>query len=214
MINDRLRELRESLKINKNQFAVMLGVPNVYITRYEKGDTVPGTKFYEVLKNKMPSVNIDWLVNGKGEMYDNEDSRAHKMRSKVRLLPVYSNIPCGDVSNIFGNIDTVEMLEVSGVSNLNAPIILRVKGESNYPYIKDKDLIIAHPVDEPKDGDIIATNFKASAESLNANIKVYQPVDQFKFLLKPLNTHFHTTVHRYSEVYSFYKCKKLIRDLY
>ena len=208
---ERLWLLLEELNLRQNQFADKIGKSPQYVNNYLKGDRNLGRIFVEHLKNAFPDLNVDWLLYGEGDMFEKKSGAAGK--SKTKSLPVYENIPCGSPSIIFSD-DPVKYMEVEGVKNLRNPIILKVKGDSNIPLIREGDYIIAYQIDKPKNGDLIATNFKSIPGTLNANIKLFQPLDKSKFLLKPINTEYETTLHSYKDVYSFYKCKKLLRDLY
>lgn len=208
MIKDRIKEIRETdLGMNKNQFSKALGVPNGYISNWESGKGNPGTEFYTRIKRLIPKINEYWIRTGKGTKYITEAPRG----TTLKAIPIYRNIPCGVPTDIF-NDEGVDTIEIGGFSP--QAIGVEAMGNSNLPVIKDKDILIGEPIQKPKNRDIVITNFKTSPELLNANIKLFQNLSKTEFLLIPINSEFPTTRHFYTEVYSFYKAKKLLRDIY
>src|SRR4030095_4173783 len=91
---NKLSKIREYLGFNKNQFAEFLGISNVYITRYENGDNEPSSDFYRLLKKKIPSLNLHWLIGEKGEMID-EQKQASGGKTKSISIPLISTVACG-----------------------------------------------------------------------------------------------------------------------
>ncbi len=213
-VADRIRFVRENLLgLNKNKFAETLDFPNIYITRWERGDVEPKADFYERLKGKFKSINTDWIISGNGnpEIDNNIVADVKSHYSPVNPIPVYKNIPCGLPAEIFSD----EATEFIWVKESKADhIAVEAKGHSNMPLIRDKDIIVAKQVQKPKNRDIVVTNFKSSPEFLNGNIKLFQRLSDKEFLLIPINTEYPTERHFYNEVYSFYKCIRLIRNLY
>ena len=59
----RLREARESLGLNKKQFADGIGYSSAHIVELEKGTGRPSKAFIQSLKNAY-SINPEYLVNG------------------------------------------------------------------------------------------------------------------------------------------------------
>lgn len=66
-INERLRELREALRLNPTQFAVELGVSSSLIQKIETGEKPVSSKVVSAILSKW-SVSQVWLQDGKGEM--------------------------------------------------------------------------------------------------------------------------------------------------
>ena len=85
MIAENLVVLREALKKNKNQFADFLGVANSYITRYEQGSTEPGLKFFSLLKEKIPLLDLNWLLTGKGSIFVSELTNKELVKENADL---------------------------------------------------------------------------------------------------------------------------------
>lgn len=68
----RLKVLRESFRMNKNEFANVLDITPTNLGRYEAGDTKPGLEFFEHLIAASSGmgiyINLNWLVTGMGKM--------------------------------------------------------------------------------------------------------------------------------------------------
>ena len=62
----RLKEIREILGFNQNEFAEKIELAPQSLTRYEKNKVKPNIEFIEKLTN-MFSINSNWLLTGKGE---------------------------------------------------------------------------------------------------------------------------------------------------
>lgn len=67
-INERIRELRERLKISQTEFAERLGSGRGIIKNIEEGRTVPKPQLLDLI-SRVYNVNRDWLETGVGEMF-------------------------------------------------------------------------------------------------------------------------------------------------
>lgn len=67
-INERIRELREQLKISQTEFAERLGSGRGIIKNIEEGRTVPKPQLLDLI-SRVYNVNRDWLETGEGEMF-------------------------------------------------------------------------------------------------------------------------------------------------
>lgn len=68
---EKLILMREKLGFNQNEFAEKIELAPQSLSRYEKNKVKPSIEFIEKLTN-MFSVNTNWLINGKGEIFINE----------------------------------------------------------------------------------------------------------------------------------------------
>ncbi|WP_336288661.1 helix-turn-helix domain-containing protein [Bartonella sp. CB60] len=64
----RLRLIRESLELNRDQIATRLGINKAIYDHAERGTTFPNVEFLAALSQKL-KVNLAWLVAGEGEMF-------------------------------------------------------------------------------------------------------------------------------------------------
>lgn len=66
-MKERLKQIRNSQKLNQSKFAEALGVSVSNIQSYEIGRRVPSDSFIQLICNKY-GVNETWLRTGEGEM--------------------------------------------------------------------------------------------------------------------------------------------------
>ncbi len=69
IFGDRIKAVRQHLKIAQNIFAEQLKTSAGYISEIESGKTNPGVDLMEALKN-VYNVNINWLITGIGGMFE------------------------------------------------------------------------------------------------------------------------------------------------
>jgi len=67
-VKERVKSIRKKLHLTLKEFAFNINVPLTTISKYEKGSVKPS---FDVLANigKVYNVNLNWLLNGKGEMF-------------------------------------------------------------------------------------------------------------------------------------------------
>ncbi len=65
-INERIRELRENLKISQTEFAERLGSGRGIIKNIEEGRTIPKPQLLDLIA-RVYNVNRTWLETGEGE---------------------------------------------------------------------------------------------------------------------------------------------------
>ena len=65
---ERLKEAREKLGFNQNEFAENLQLAPQSLASYEKNKVKPTIEFIEKLTN-MFMINSNWLINGKGKIF-------------------------------------------------------------------------------------------------------------------------------------------------
>ncbi len=86
-INQRFNILMKELKFNTNSFSKEIGVSNSSLRQIIEGDNLPSAKVLIPLVDKMPYVNLNWLISGKGEMFLNEStSELAQLKKEVETL--------------------------------------------------------------------------------------------------------------------------------
>lgn len=68
-INRRLALLRESLKMNKTEFSEAIGLETSRYNKLENGNGKPAGDALILMAEKLPKVNMHWLLTGKGQMF-------------------------------------------------------------------------------------------------------------------------------------------------
>ena len=71
-INERLKEIRKALNLNQSDMAEKLGMKQGSYSGIESGKKGTITKKTEKMLEYLFDVNIEYLLNGKGEMFNND----------------------------------------------------------------------------------------------------------------------------------------------
>lgn len=87
-MNTRLLKFLESENISQSQFADNIGVARASISHIISGRNKPGYDFIERTASRYPSLNIEWLITGRGKMYlsDAEADRIPRCESPARRI--------------------------------------------------------------------------------------------------------------------------------
>ena len=72
-MNDRLLRFLAAENISQAQFADSIGVARASISHIVSGRNKPGFDFIERTARCYPSLNLEWLITGKGRMYNSEN---------------------------------------------------------------------------------------------------------------------------------------------
>ena len=169
----KLERLREHLGFNKNQFAEFLGISNVYITRYEKGDNEPSSDFYRLLKKKIPALNLNWLIGDKGEMMEERMSISGSKQKSISI-PLLSSVACGvPYAEFTSNPD--RYIEIDGIKALTNPFAVTAQGMSMAQTIMPGDILICYePAAQLKDNSLVLISYKTEPETSMGIIKRVQ----------------------------------------
>ena len=99
---DRVKEFVLHLGVSEREFASVVGVGQRSVNYYFKGEQKPSLEFLSKLALAYPTVNIDWLITGEGEMLKSNKSVSiflplktyPKQVGKLYLAPIYESYPC------------------------------------------------------------------------------------------------------------------------
>jgi len=82
-MNTRLQQFLTAENISQSQFAESISVAPASISHILAGRNKPGFDFISNMAKRYPSLNIEWLITGKGKMYksDLENSQPEIRRS-------------------------------------------------------------------------------------------------------------------------------------
>lgn len=140
-ISSRIKQLRDQKKLNQASFAQVLGTSQAAISRYEKGERMPGSEFLSKLSN-VYGVNISWILTGEGDIYDNDRAREGPFTKFLRL-PVVGDIAAGLPIEVIPE-EPSEYIEVSTTLLTLPPpyFVFRVDGESMLPVIYPGDYVV------------------------------------------------------------------------
>ena len=86
-MNDRLKELRKSLKLSQAAFGAKVGVSRDVINNFENGRVELKDNFIQLICLKF-SINEAWLRTGEGDMYRKTTSeRLDEIAEELQLTP-------------------------------------------------------------------------------------------------------------------------------
>lgn len=90
-VKQRFKDLINYFNKNATTFANDLDVSKTAITRIINGDTLPSSKILIPLGEKL-KVNLNWLLLGKGEMFDSEDTTPVKNKDLEQLTKIINTL--------------------------------------------------------------------------------------------------------------------------
>lgn len=68
-MNQRLQQFLSAENVSQSQFADKIGVARASVSHILTGRNRPGFDFIENVAKFYPSLNLEWLITGKGKMY-------------------------------------------------------------------------------------------------------------------------------------------------
>ncbi len=140
-VGERLKALRSKLSVTQKKFANLLNCSQAKISDYESGKLSISNKDLSIIANTY-NVNLNWLITGEGEMFNNV--RAHEgILSNLIRLPVVGDIAAGFPAELVPDEPT-EYIDVP-TSLLDQPppyYVFKVNGESMLPVIHPGDYVI------------------------------------------------------------------------
>lgn len=237
---NRIKEIREYLKLNKNQFAVLLGIKNSQISEYENGTANIGKKMIDRIKEKVPNVVIEAFFDPSKEIIDSGNFKTVSVRDarqtlykgssplKMKLYEGAENsLELHDAARtegslsipVFRNVSSGLPLDVQKMDNLLFPgpdysdsRFIEVKTDYCADLFLPGDVLMTEYVKSPDSGDITFVHFKKAGSILNEHLGRYLKISDKQFLLEPLNTKCLTKQpYNSRDVQAFYKYLALIR---
>lgn len=77
LMKDRIRQLMEAQRMTQQTFAQFVEISPATLSSIFTGRTKPTLNMVEAIRKKIPSVNLEWLMFGKGTMYQDGDVYEH-----------------------------------------------------------------------------------------------------------------------------------------
>lgn len=74
-MNRRIQQFLSAENISQSQFADTIGVARASVSHIVAGRNKPGFDFIESMARHYPTLNLEWLVTGKGKMYKDASER-------------------------------------------------------------------------------------------------------------------------------------------
>ena len=97
-MNRRLLQFLQAENLTQTQFADTLSVARGSVSHILSGRNKPGYDFLESLLLHYPQLNLDWLLTGKGRMYNALESASDP--SQLDLFPVSSPAAARQIDRI------------------------------------------------------------------------------------------------------------------
>lgn len=143
----RLRKFRTSLGITQKSMAIILDIDSPYLTQIEKGVKSISSSIIEKITLSYPSLSLDWLLAGRGEMLISSRLSAVTPVSgpstRVLHLP---NLAAwaGDVVNIDMGLSEVEEWRIPRLGIMGGDLLysFTARGDSMEPTIRAGDLLL------------------------------------------------------------------------
>ncbi len=84
-MKDRIRQIMEAQHMSQQTFANFIGMSAASLSSIFNNRTKPTLNTVEAIKNKIPNINIEWLMFGHGPMFNdkNEGNEKHGYGSDV-----------------------------------------------------------------------------------------------------------------------------------
>lgn len=105
-MKDRIRQVMESQHQTQKVFASFVGINEGSLSSIFTGRTKPTLNIVEAIKSKIPSISTDWLIFGRGSMFesDNAASPTPATGDDRETQPIVSGTtsPTGEL-NLFSN---------------------------------------------------------------------------------------------------------------
>jgi transcriptional regulator with XRE-family HTH domain len=204
----RLNEFCKTVSPTQVDFAAKLGMKPQTLQKYLKGHRLPLPDILNKINNL--GCNINWLLNGEGDMLKKTD----KPNVKTKSIPVLATVECGTPVYNQINEEGIKMMELTDSNHFTNPFIAIARGDSMRPYINPGDfLLCSEDIQKIKDGRAVVVNFKSVPETYSSNAKLIKYLDDDRIMLYSVNTKFPPTVHKKSEIYKIYKVVRIIRDV-
>lgn len=213
---NRLKELIDYLKLSEAEFAKKIGMAHPNLKKYLNNDFGIGKKVANKIIEIYNRVNVNWLLNGQGEMliqYVDNNKSEH-----ITKFPIYSHVYCGSPASQWNVNDVIDYYELPKLDKKREPFGLIAKGDSMMPFINPQDLIVC--VDDEnliKPRTAVVVVFK-SVETIEANAKLIKFKeknlrDNKEVLLYSINTKYEPEVYSVKEILRIYKVVRVVREV-
>lgn len=162
MIIDNIYELIAELDMKPTEFQRICDMSSGYLANIKKRRGGVGEHNIMTILSKFPEVNPLWLLTGKGDMF--QDSSVSKSKQSDSELPIIQNTKADELQN--GAIPIIPIDAVAGLSDdslrvmtdqieeylsipdFRADFVIRVYGDSMYPYVSPGDFVACRRIRE------------------------------------------------------------------
>lgn len=178
-IADRILSVRGTRK--QSDFARELDVNPNTLRAYERGRVKPGQDFLERLSVKF-SVNPEWLLLGRGEMYlspDASDPRNPSETPAVAAVPVIGLATCGYKGWFNPNDIALDTHIAAGDTRPGMFAVIAIGPSMQPEGIHHGFVVICDPNLTPRKGDVVYVERRDLEEgTVHASLKLFVSLDQ------------------------------------
>jgi len=155
-MSERLREFIRSQKITQKEFCESIDLPvSTLKTIFQRGANL-NVEILQKSSDEYPSLSIDWILTGKGEMIKGRD--VLKINNPPYPESINENVvvPLYDIeaaANLTMTMDNEKENVIAYISLPNMPTVdgaVAVRGDSMYPIIKSGDIVVFKWVSSPE----------------------------------------------------------------
>jgi len=155
-IIDRLAVFIEKNGISKNQFDINIGASNGYIGKLISKKGSIGGDVIEKIFSAYPKLNANWLILGKGNMYNDDyesnivlepketyNLRTDRIHSSIQRVPLYNMEAAAGIVSLFRDQHSeqvIDYVQVPGIAKCDGAIY--ITGDSMYPLLKSGDIVM------------------------------------------------------------------------
>ena len=87
-MKDRIKQIMESQHMTQQTFANFLGMSAASLSSIFNERTKPTLNTVEAIRAKLPSINLEWLMFGKGQMYTDQEGQTDGLSTAERVAPI------------------------------------------------------------------------------------------------------------------------------
>jgi len=147
-IGARVRLIRQSRKMTQKEFSASLGIVQGFLCSVETGKKTPSDTLLIALQH-LYLINPDWLQNGSGEMVARTPQPVSSAVGSA--IPLYKSAPT--------SLDQISAAILKGFISFPEStadcFAFEHKGDFMAPTIRDGDIVIVKPGNQPVSGEII-----------------------------------------------------------
>jgi len=86
-MNERLIAFLQAEELSSARFADIMKIQRSGVSHLLSGRNKPGYDFFEKFLRTFPTVNMEWLISGKGKMYKEEANPIVETKTVIKPLP-------------------------------------------------------------------------------------------------------------------------------
>ncbi len=90
-MNERLIAFLQAEQLTPARFAELMNIQRSGVSHLLSGRNKPGYDFFEKFVQKFPTVNLEWLISGRGKMYK-EQRTSYLFPEEEKLPPQVSDV--------------------------------------------------------------------------------------------------------------------------